>query len=148
MGNRRLSEIWLECSSQSEGISKSIFDVQCIEKLNLFLKGMAFADPKKVIYAAIAANLAIAGCKYVAAVFTKSSAMMAEAVHSTADTGNELLLLLGMKRSARPQMPCFPMGMVKSVFLFTAGRRNGCDAVSIPCSLNIMRTEADCQSGK
>jgi divalent metal cation (Fe/Co/Zn/Cd) transporter len=48
---------------------------------------------KKVIYVAIAANLAIASFKYVAGTFTKSSAMMAEAVHSTVDTGNELLLL-------------------------------------------------------
>ena len=55
-----------------------------------------------VICAAITANLAFAICKYLAAAFSGSSAMLAEAFHSTVDTGNELLLLLGMKRGTRP----------------------------------------------
>ena len=77
---------------------------------------------KKVIYAAIVANLAIAICKYVAAAFTKSSAMLAEAVHSTVDTGNELLLLLGMKRSVRPPDALHHYGSWKAtLFLFAPG---------------------------
>src|SRR5437764_8442346 len=51
---------------------------------------------KKVVYVAIVANLAIAVFKYVAAAITGSPAMLAEAFHSTADTGNEFLMLLGM----------------------------------------------------
>jgi divalent metal cation (Fe/Co/Zn/Cd) transporter len=46
------------------------------------------------VYGAIAANFAIAAMKYGVALMTGSSAMLAEAIHSTADTGNEFLLLL------------------------------------------------------
>jgi len=63
---------------------------------------MAARESKKVIYAAIVANVAIAIGKFAAAGLTGSSAMLAEAFHSIADTGNEALLLVGMKRSSRP----------------------------------------------
>lgn len=76
-------------------------------------------DSKKIIYIAIAANVAIAACKYAAAFVTGSPAMMAEAYHSTADTGNELLLLLGMKRSTKPADRLHPYGYGKALYFYS-----------------------------
>ncbi|WP_320411469.1 cation diffusion facilitator family transporter [Candidatus Contendibacter odensensis] len=56
---------------------------------------------ENVIYAAIAGDIAVAISKFVAATFTGSSAMLAEGFHSLVDTGNELLLLIGIQRSRR-----------------------------------------------
>jgi len=72
-----------------------------------------------VIYAAIATNIAIAICKYAAAAFTGSSAMLAEAFHSTADSGNELLLLVGIKRSSRPPDALHPYGHGKALYFYS-----------------------------
>src|SRR5581483_136017 len=80
---------------------------------------MATRESKGVIYAAIAANIAIAVCKFVAAAVTHSSAMLAEAFHSTADSGNELLLLLGIKRSARPPDALHPYGHGKALYFYS-----------------------------
>jgi cation diffusion facilitator family transporter len=73
----------------------------------------------RVVYVAVAANLGIAASKYFAAAVTGSPAMLAEAFHSTADTGNELLLLLGMKRSARKPDALHPFGHGKVLYFYS-----------------------------
>jgi cation diffusion facilitator family transporter len=80
---------------------------------------MATRESKGVIYAAIFANIAIAVCKFSAAAVTGSSAMLAEAFHSTADSGNELLLLWGIKRSARPPDALHPYGYGKALYFYS-----------------------------
>src|SRR5918911_355699 len=76
-------------------------------------------NPKKSVYAALAANSGIAVAKTAAAVISGSSAMFAEALHSFADTGNQGLLLLGMKRSERPPDEEHPFGHGKERFFWT-----------------------------
>ena len=68
------------------------------------------ADSGKAVVYALGANTAIAVTKYGAAAITGSSSMLAEAVHSTADCGNQLLLLLGLKRSKLPPTPITKLG--------------------------------------
>lgn len=84
----------------------------------------------KAIIAAMSANLGIAITKFIAAFFSGSSAMLAEGVHSLADTGNQLLLLIGGKRSKRRADAKHPFGygrerylyaFVVAVVLFTVG---------------------------
>jgi cation diffusion facilitator family transporter len=65
---------------------------------------------KGVVVAALAVNIAIALCKFVAAGFSRSSAMLAEAFHSMADTCNQIFLLIGMRRSERPPSRKHPFG--------------------------------------
>ncbi len=77
------------------------------------------ADSAKAVLYALGANFAIAVTKYVAAAMTGSSAMLAEAVHSTADCGNQLLLLLGLKRSKRPPTADYPLGFGKETYFWS-----------------------------
>lgn len=77
------------------------------------------ADSVKSIIFALCANLTIAISKLIAAVVTGSSAMMAESVHSLADSGNQLLLLLGIKHAKRPPSPDYPLGFGKAVYFWS-----------------------------
>lgn len=70
----------------------------------------AIHSSKKVIYAALAGNALIAVSKYAAAWLTGSAAMLSEAVHSTVDSGNQVLLLYGLKRAAKPADAEHPFG--------------------------------------
>jgi cation diffusion facilitator family transporter len=88
------------------------------------------AASKVPIYSALIANFLIAITKFVAAAVTGSSAMISEGIHSLVDTGNEVLLLYGMKRSQKPPDTLRPFGygqelyfwaFIVSVLIFAVG---------------------------
>jgi cation diffusion facilitator family transporter len=74
---------------------------------------------KKVIYAALIGNAGIAVTKFVAAAITGSSAILAEAIHSVVDTGNELLILWGIRQASQPADESFPLGRGKEVYFWS-----------------------------
>jgi cation diffusion facilitator family transporter len=91
---------------------------------------MSTGGSRRAVLAALIANLGIAVAKFAGFAVTGSSSMLAEAVHSVADTGNQLLLLLGVKRAKKAPTPAHPFGysreryfwaFVVSIVLFTLG---------------------------
>lgn len=74
---------------------------------------------KKVIYAALIANGIIAVVKFIAAAVTGSSAMFSEGIHTTVDTSNQLLLLLGLKRAKKPADRFHPFGYGKEIYFWS-----------------------------
>ena len=91
---------------------------------------MSASGGTRAIVAALFANLGIAATKFVAWVLTGSSSMLAEAIHSVADSGNQLLLLLGGRRSTREATEVHPFGygreryiyaFIVSIVLFSVG---------------------------
>jgi divalent metal cation (Fe/Co/Zn/Cd) transporter len=87
----------------------------------------------RVIIAAIAGNVAIAICKFGAALVTGSAAMFSEAIHSTVDTGNELLLLFGMHRADTPPDAEHPFGYGLQLYFWVF-------VVAVPLSALVMIT--------
>lgn len=74
---------------------------------------------KQVIFAALAGNTLISITKFAAAAFTGSSAMLSEGIHSLVDTGNQFLLLHGMKQAAKPADENFPFGHGKEIYFWS-----------------------------
>lgn len=76
-------------------------------------------DSTKAVLVALGANLSIAVAKGLAAWFTRSGAMLAETVHSLADCGNQLLLLLGIRQAKQPPSPDHPLGRGKEIYFWS-----------------------------
>jgi len=79
---------------------------------------MAAPSSKAIVYAAFAGNSLIAVTKFFAAALTGSSAMLAEAIHSLVDTGNQSLLLIGMRRAKRPADARHPFGYGAEIYFW------------------------------
>jgi cation diffusion facilitator family transporter len=73
----------------------------------------------KVVYAALAGNVLVAASKFIAAAISGSSAMLTEAIHSSADCTNQLLLLIGVRRGKLPADPSHPFGYAMEIYFWT-----------------------------
>ncbi len=111
---------------------------------------MSASGGSKAIVAALVANLGIAITKFIAFVFSGSSSMLAESVHSLADTGNQVLLLLGGRKSRKAANAVHPFGygreryvyaFVVSIILFSVGGvfsiTEGIDKLQNPHELEV-----------
>jgi cation diffusion facilitator family transporter len=79
----------------------------------------ANSSSKTVVYAALIGNVLVALTKAGAAFWTGSSAMLSEAIHSFADTGNEILLLYGIHRASRPPDAAHPLGHGRELYFWS-----------------------------
>ena len=79
---------------------------------------MSTEGSTKAIFAALGANIGIAATKFIAAAFSGSASMLAEAIHSCADSGNQLLLLVGGRRAKREATPSHPFGYGRSRYIY------------------------------
>jgi divalent metal cation (Fe/Co/Zn/Cd) transporter len=79
---------------------------------------MSAGGGNKAIVAALGANLAIAAAKFVGFLVTRSSSMLAEAIHSVADSGNQVLLLVGGRRAAREADERHPFGYGRERYFY------------------------------
>ena len=80
---------------------------------------MSHESSAKAILYAFVANLGIALAKLAASLYTGSGSMLAEAIHSFADSGNQVLLFLGLKQSQRPASPTYPLGQGKITYFWS-----------------------------
>ncbi|HYJ91717.1 MAG TPA: cation diffusion facilitator family transporter [Pyrinomonadaceae bacterium] len=76
-------------------------------------------ESKTAVFAAIIGNLLIATTKFIAAAFTASSAMLSEGIHSLVDTGNGLMMLLGIRNSRKPPDDEHPFGHGRELYFWT-----------------------------
>lgn len=79
---------------------------------------MSTEGSAKAIVAALTANIGIAATKFVAAAFSGSASMLAEGIHSLADSGNQILLIVGGKRSRREATKSHPFGYGRSRYIY------------------------------
>ena len=77
------------------------------------------SSAKRAVYAALVGDCLIVALKFAAALLTGSSAMMSEGIHSVVDTGNDGLLLYGLRQARRPADEQFPFGHGKEVYFWS-----------------------------
>ncbi len=99
--------------------SLTAFLIETQDTGTVYAERVVAASSRKVIFAALVGNSLIAVTKFVAATLTGSSAMLSEGIHSVVDTGNQALLLYGLKRARRPPDEQFPFGHGKEIYFWS-----------------------------